>query len=152
MSSRDALDGGYGIAGDGCQRGPTAFVKAIARLLAIGRRHVGLRRWPVSCGTDVSLSIATAVTLSIWMACQHSGSGIGLPPQWSWILTAIQVLALGLVGQGIATGWLLGAAMQASWICYATMTDQWGFVGGCILSAIVQIRSYYVSVRRQRHD
>ena len=149
MSSCDGLEAECGHAEDGYKRSLSAFVKYMSGLSEIRCWHANWQRRPASCGIDISLSIATAVIISIWMACQHSGHGFGLPPQWSWILTAIQVLALGLVGQGHATGWLLGAAMQVSWICYAALTNQWGFVGGCILSAIVQTRSYYVSVKRR---
>jgi hypothetical protein len=152
MSPRDVLGDEYFTSEGRCRRGLTVFRKALSRLPRTSPNNVRWQSWMVGCSADVSLPIATAAILSISMACQHSARGFGLPPQWSWILTAIQVLALGLVGQGRATGWLLGAAMQVSWICYATFTDQWGFAGWCILSTIVQIRSYYVSVRRRKHD
>jgi hypothetical protein len=109
----------------------------LLRTLRIGRR------------ADITLSVTTAAVLSALMAAEHTSHGLGLPVGWSWILTVIQVSALGLVGQGRATGWLLGAAMQISWISYASLTGQWGFVGGCMLSAVIQVRSYVVAIRRR---
>lgn len=150
MKSSDALRAVDKIAARGRVNKHTPWT-ALGRYAGNVRlRWNGLQALRVGRRVDLALSIGIAAVLSILMMLQHSTHGIGLPAQWSWILTVVQVLALGLVGQGLATGWLLGAAMQVSWISYASLTGQWGFVGGCTLSAIVQIRSYVVSTRRRQ--
>jgi len=81
------------------------------------------------------------------MIGQSSAVGLGLPAHWPWILTLVQVSSLGLIGKGIRSGWLFGAAIQASWICYAALTDQAGFIVGCALSMIIHVRSRFAGRR-----
>ncbi|MGH3923786.1 MAG: hypothetical protein ACRDTT_13110, partial [Pseudonocardiaceae bacterium] len=39
-------------------------------------------------------------------------------------------------------GWPLGASVQPPWIAYALMTDQLGFIPGCMFSGAVQTLSF----------
>lgn len=61
---------------------------------------------------------------------------------WPWVLTALQVLGLWAAGRGCRVGWLLGGTVQFPWIVYALLTDQLGFIPGCVVSAVVQLTSY----------
>jgi hypothetical protein len=104
---------------------------------------------PTTCAGHIAVSLALAATLTILMISQSTADGLGLPSYWPWILTAIQVVSLGLIGQGFSIGWLLGAAIQVAWIPYAALTDQPGFIIGCMLSTAIHIRSYRI---RPRHE
>jgi hypothetical protein len=92
----------------------------------------------------VVLSGIIATVLSVLMGMQSTDDDLGLPPHWAWILTTLQVCSLGLIGRRSAVGWLLGAAVQASWIYYALLTHQVGFIAGSALSLIIHVRSYFV--------
>jgi hypothetical protein len=61
---------------------------------------------------------------------------------WPWVLTGLQVLALWAAGRGLRLGWLLGGTVQFPWIVYALLTNQIGFIPGCVVSASVQLYSY----------
>jgi hypothetical protein len=65
---------------------------------------------------------------------------------WAWVLTGLQVLALWAAGRGLRLGWLLGGTVQFPWIAYALLTDQVGFIPGCVVSACVQLHSYGAAV------
>ncbi|MEE6259782.1 hypothetical protein [Plantactinospora sonchi] len=93
-------------------------------------------------------AFAGSAVLSAVMAATRRDHGLGLGPAWAWILTALQVTALYAVGRGHGVGWLLGAAVQLCWITYAVLTTQYGFVPGCVVSALVQGYSYLRTVRR----
>lgn len=95
----------------------------------------------------VIVAFAGSAALSAVMAATRRDHGIGLGPAWAWILTALQVTALYAVGRGHGVGWLLGAAVQLCWITYAVLTTQYGFVPGCVVSAMVQGYSYRRLVR-----
>lgn len=58
---------------------------------------------------------------------------------WAWALTGLQVLAMWIAGSGRRAGWILGAGVQPGWIAYALLTDQEGFILGCVVSAGVQL-------------
>ncbi|TDD68893.1 hypothetical protein E1262_14180 [Jiangella aurantiaca] len=89
-------------------------------------------------GALLSLAGSAAVVASAW----GSGSRIGAPSYWPWLLTGIQVLALWSAGSERWWGWLLGAAVQPPWIAYALVTGQFGFIPGCTISAAVQANSF----------
>jgi hypothetical protein len=61
---------------------------------------------------------------------------------WAWVLTALQVLGLWAAGRGRRFGWLLGGTVQFPWVVYALLTNQMGFIPGCVVSACVQFYSY----------
>jgi hypothetical protein len=42
-------------------------------------------------------------------------------------------MALWASGRGRAWGWMIGNAVQPGWIAYALLTDQPGFVIGCVI-------------------
>ena len=65
---------------------------------------------------------------------------------WPWVLTALQVLGLWAAGRGLRCGWLLGGTVQFPWIAYALLTNQIGFIPGCLVSACVQLYSYSAAV------
>ena len=69
---------------------------------------------------------------------------------WPWVLTALQVVGLWAAGRGLGVGWLLGGSVQIPWIVYALLTDQIGFLPGCLVSACVQLHSYASHARRRR--
>lgn len=98
----------------------------------------------ITCASHIAVSVVIATTLTVLMIIQSTAGGLGLPAHWPWILTAIQVVSLGLIGQSVSIGWLLGAAIQVSWIAYAALTDQPGFIIGCMLSAVIHVRSYLI--------
>src|SRR5690606_13472242 len=58
--------------------------------------------------------------------------GGGRPVTWSLVLAAGGVLGLYLAGRKNLWGWAIGLAMQALWIAYAIVTEQYGF----LLSAV----------------
>jgi hypothetical protein len=92
----------------------------------------------VSAGV-VAVLVLTAVT---------SPGHLGAPTYWPWALTGLQVTALWGAGAAEWWGWPLGAAVQPPWIAYALVTDQLGFIPGCIVSGLVQT----VSSLRRRPD
>ena len=65
---------------------------------------------------------------------------------WPWVLTGLQVLGLWAAGRGLRCGWLLGGTVQFPWIAYALLTNQIGFIPGCVVSACVQLYSYSAAV------
>lgn len=95
----------------------------------------------------VIAAFAGSVALSAAMTATRRDHGLGLGQAWSWILTALQVSALYLLGRGQGVGWLLGAGIQLCWITYAVLTSQYGFVPGCLISAAVHSWSYLRTVR-----
>jgi hypothetical protein len=72
---------------------------------------------------------------------------------WPWVLTGLQVLALWAAGRGLRFGWLLGGLVQFPWIVYALLTNQIGFIPGCVVSACVQLYSYAAAAApREREE
>lgn len=71
---------------------------------------------------------------------------------WPWVLTALQVIGLWAAGHGLRVGWLLGGTVQFPWIVYALLTDQIGFIPGCVVSACVQLSSYAAAVAPRRKE
>jgi hypothetical protein len=94
--------------------------------------------------TGLLVAVAGSVALSSAIIATASGTQarVGLPETWPWLLTALQVLALWSAGSGRWWGWLVGAAVQPSWIAYAVVTAQLGFIPGCVVSAAVQTHSF----------
>jgi hypothetical protein len=82
------------------------------------------------------------VVLLVLLTAWGSGSRLGAPTYWPWLLTGTQVAALWAAGAHHWWGWPLGASVQPPWIAYALMTDQLGFIPGCMFSGAVQTLSF----------
>jgi len=62
---------------------------------------------------------------------------------WSWILAAIGVTGIFLVGQKTIWGWLVLSCNECLWIAYALNTKQYGFIVMATAYVIVYLKSYY---------
>lgn len=67
---------------------------------------------------------------------------VGAPESWAWVLTGLQVVALRTAATGNRRGWLVGASVQFPWMAYAVVTAQYGFIPGCLISGLIQVRGY----------
>ena len=65
-----------------------------------------------------------------------------MPIMWSWILAAIGVTGIFLVGKKTIYGWLILLLNECIWIAYAIATDQYGFIVMALSYAAVYIKSY----------
>ena len=61
---------------------------------------------------------------------------------WSWILAAIGVAGIFLVGRKTIWGWLILLVNECLWIIYAISTDQYGFIVAAVAYGIVYIKSF----------
>lgn len=61
---------------------------------------------------------------------------------WSWILTAIGITGLYLVGKKSLWGWIVGIGVQLLWIAYAVATQQWGFIISALAYGAINLRNY----------
>jgi hypothetical protein len=106
--------------------------------------------------SKICLVVAAAFSLSVSVAVMATAgadqSRLGAPTFWPWILTAFQVLALWAAGRTLWWGWLLGASVQMPWIAYAIVTEQIGFIPGCVVSALVQTYSFMASLREPQSE
>jgi hypothetical protein len=98
------------------------------------------------------IGVAASAALSGLMVALPSTDPLGVGPFWSWFLTGLQVLSLAAIARGKPAAWLLGAAVQTSWVTYALLTAQQGFIPGCLLSLVVQVNSYLRTSRAARAD
>lgn len=99
---------------------------------------------PRADGHRLAVGLIAAIGMSIVVMASAAGhrSGLGAPAAWPWILTGIQVLSLWSAGRSYWWGWLMGGSVQLPWIAYAVMTEQFGFIPGCLISASVQLYSF----------
>jgi hypothetical protein len=104
---------------------------AIRTASTVGRRQV-----------TGPLGLSIGITLILVLTSSTTETRLGAPFYWSWLLTGLQVLALWAAGAEYRWGWLLGASVQPPWIAYAVLTDQVGFVPGCVISAAVQLGTF----------
>ena len=88
-----------------------------------------------------TLGLSALITVALVVSSGVT-SRLGVPQQWPWLLTGVQVLSLWAAGRRHWWGWPLGAAVQPAWIAYALLTGQLGFIPGCAISAGVQIYSF----------
>ena len=88
-----------------------------------------------------TVGLSALVTAALVMSSGVT-SRLGVPQQWPWLLTGVQVLSLWAAGRPHWWGWPLGAAVQPAWIAYALLTGQLGFIPGCAISAVIQIYSF----------
>ena len=61
---------------------------------------------------------------------------------WSWVLAAIGVTGIFLVGRKTIWGWIVLGVNECLWIVYALTTHQYGFIVAALAYAAVYIRSY----------
>jgi hypothetical protein len=61
---------------------------------------------------------------------------------WSWVLAAIGVTGIFLVGRKTIWGWLILCINECLWIAYALATDQYGFIVAAVAYGIVYIKSF----------
>jgi hypothetical protein len=106
-----------------------------------------LENHPLPYALVASLGLSIAVVVS-----SRQESSLGSPALWPWVLTGLQVLALWAAGRRRWWAWLLGGCIQLPWIAYALMTDQFGFIPGCAISAVVQTYSFLHSSRTTRSE
>ncbi len=60
---------------------------------------------------------------------------------WSWVLAAIGVAGMYLVGRRKTYGWAVGLLAQTLWITYAVATRQWGFVASAFAYGLVNAQA-----------
>jgi hypothetical protein len=61
---------------------------------------------------------------------------------WSWVLAAIGVTGIFLVGRKTIWGWIILCVNEVLWIAYGLATDQYGFIFMAVAYALVYIKSY----------
>ena len=61
---------------------------------------------------------------------------------WSWLLAAIGICGIFLVGRKTIWGWLILCVNECLWIAYALATDQYGFIAMAIAYAAIYIKSF----------
>jgi len=61
---------------------------------------------------------------------------------WSWILAAIGVTGIFLVGRKTIWGWLVLCVNECLWIAYALATEQYGFIVAAVAYGIVYVKSF----------
>jgi hypothetical protein len=61
---------------------------------------------------------------------------------WSWILAAIGVSGIFLVGRKTIWGWLVLCLNECIWIVYALTTKQYGFIVAAVAYGIVYVKSF----------
>jgi hypothetical protein len=93
-------------------------------------------------GIGAWLCLSAALCLAVTASSRTDPSELGAPVYWTWALTGLQVMALWVAGRGQAWGWMVGSAVQPGWIAYALLTDQLGFILGCVISTGVQLSAY----------
>lgn len=61
---------------------------------------------------------------------------------WSWVLAAIGVTGIFLVGRKTIWGWLVLLLNECIWIAYALATNQYGFIAMATAYSVVYIKSF----------
>jgi hypothetical protein len=69
---------------------------------------------------------------------------------WSWVLAAIGVTGIFLVGRKTIWGWLILCLNECLWIAYALATKQYGFIVAAIAYGIVYVKSFIHWKRDER--
>lgn len=92
----------------------------------------------------LTICLVAAMGTSVVVVASASGntSALGAPSFWPWLLTGLQVISLWAAGRRHWWGWLMGGSVQFPWVAYAVMTEQIGFIPGCLISASVQLYSF----------
>lgn len=63
-------------------------------------------------------------------------------PWWSIALTVGALVSCWLIGDRRRVGYLVGNALQAGWLAYAVVTEQWAFVLSAVVFVVVNTRNY----------
>jgi hypothetical protein len=98
----------------------------------------------------IGLLGATGLSIVVVASAMRHDSVLGAPTLWPWLLTGLQVLSLWSAGRQYWWGWLMGGSVQLPWIAYAVMTEQVGFVPGCLISAAVQLYTFARNTTRNK--
>lgn len=61
---------------------------------------------------------------------------------WSWVLAAIGVSGIFLVGRKTIWGWMVLLLNECIWIVYAITTQQYGFIVAAVAYGIVYVKSF----------
>jgi hypothetical protein len=69
---------------------------------------------------------------------------------WSWLLAAIGLTGLWLAGNHRSAGWWIGLSVQALWIAYALVSEQWGFIASALAYGFVNGRNLLKWKREQK--
>ena len=93
-------------------------------------------------GMGAWLCLCAALCLAVTVSSRTDPGELGAPVYWTWALTGLQVMAMWVAGRGQAWGWMVGSAVQPGWIVYALLTNQLGFIVGCVISTGVQLSAY----------
>jgi hypothetical protein len=91
---------------------------------------------------SAALTVAFVVSVLVVASASRPSSPFGALTLWPWLLTGLQVVSLWAAGRRCWWAWLVGGSVQLPWIAYAVMTDQIGFIPGCLISAAVQLFSF----------
>ena len=65
-----------------------------------------------------------------------------LDQYWSWLLAAIGVSGIFLVGRKTIWGWLVLCLNECLWIIYALTTKQYGFIFAAVAYGVVYVKSF----------
>jgi hypothetical protein len=82
------------------------------------------------------------------MFCNDTKAGCCM--MWSWVLAAIGVTGIFLVGRKTIWGWLILCINECLWIAYALATKQYGFIVAAIAYGIVYVKSFIHWKRDER--
>lgn len=63
---------------------------------------------------------------------------------WSWSLALVGLIGIYLSGKKRKSGWAWGIAVQALWITYAIVTEQYGFILGALGYTVAYARNYWL--------
>ena len=68
--------------------------------------------------------------------------GVVVDQYWSWLLAAIGVSGIFLVGRKTIWGWLVLCVNECLWIIYALTTKQYGFIFAAVAYGVVYVKSF----------
>lgn len=60
----------------------------------------------------------------------------------SWFLAALGAIGVYISGKN-KWGWAIGVLYQVLWIVYAYVTQQYGFIGVCVVYAVLYAKNFY---------
>jgi hypothetical protein len=80
----------------------------------------------------------------------YNDTKAGICMMWSWILAAIGVTGIFLVGRKTIWGWIVLCVNEVLWIVYALTTKQYGFIFAAIAYGIVYVKSFVHWKRDER--